>query len=64
MESKKESLHHICLHCGRQFIALEQKTGKGYTDDVRKECLKMYFNGMGFRAIARVKGVHHTTIIS
>ncbi len=23
----------------------------------------MYVNGMGFRAIERVKGVHHTTII-
>ena len=23
----------------------------------------MYINGMGFRAIERVKGVHHTTII-
>jgi hypothetical protein len=23
----------------------------------------MYTNGMGFRAIERVKGVHHTTII-
>ncbi len=24
----------------------------------------MYVNGMGFRAIARVKGVHHTTVIT
>lgn len=24
----------------------------------------MYLNGMGFRAIERVKGVHHTTIIT
>ncbi len=24
----------------------------------------MYVNGMGFRAIERVKGVHHTTLIS
>jgi len=30
---------------------------------VRQGCLKMYVNGMGFRAIERVKGVHHTTII-
>ena len=28
------------------------------------ECLKMYVNGMGFRAIERIKGVHHTTIIN
>jgi transposase-like protein len=25
--------------------------------------LKMSVNGMGFRAIERVKGVHHTTVI-
>jgi hypothetical protein len=24
----------------------------------------MYLNGMGFRAIERVKGVHHTTVIT
>ena len=24
----------------------------------------MYLNGMGFRAIERVKGIHHTTIIN
>ncbi len=28
------------------------------------ECLKMYVNGLGFRAIGRVKNVHHTTIIN
>ncbi len=26
--------------------------------------LKMYVNGMGLRAIERVKGVHHTTVIN
>lgn len=29
-----------------------------------QECLKLYVNGMGFRGIERVKGVHHTTIIT
>ena len=24
----------------------------------------MYVNGMGFRAIERVKGIHHTTVIN
>jgi transposase-like protein len=36
---------------------------KGYSDDIKRECLELYLNGMGFRAIERVKGVHHTTII-
>ena len=31
--------------------------------EVKPECLTMYVKGSGFRAIERVKGVHHTTII-
>ena len=27
-------------------------------------CFKMYLNGMGFRGIERVTGVHHTTVIN
>ncbi len=37
---------------------------QSFTDEVRRECLKMYVNGMGFRGIERVKGVHHTTVIN
>ena len=35
-----------------------------YSDEIKQDCLKMYVNGMGFRAIERVKGTHHTTIIN
>ncbi len=31
---------------------------------MKEECLKMYLNGMGFRGIERVKGLHHTTLIT
>jgi transposase-like protein len=37
---------------------------RGYSSEVKRECLKMYVNGLGFRAIERMKGVHHTTIIN
>ena len=37
---------------------------QGYSDDVKKTCLRIYLNGMGFRAIERVTGIHHTTIIN
>ncbi len=30
---------------------------------VQENCLKMYVNGMGFRAIERVTGVNHNTVI-
>ena len=60
---KKGKQNHICVDCGRQFIIGAQTT-KGYSDQVKRECLKMYVNGMGFRGIERVKGVHHTTVIT
>ena len=55
--------NHICVDCGRQFIENPQ-AHRGYNDEIRQECLQMYTNGSGFRAIERVKGVHHTTIIN
>ncbi len=58
----KGKQNHICVDCGRQFIDCYEPH-KGYSDEVKRECLKMYTNGMGFRGIERVKGVHHTTII-
>ena len=60
---KKGKQNYICVDCGRQFIDCYQ-SHRGYEQEVKYECLKMYINGMGFRAIERVKGVHHTTIIN
>ena len=55
--------NHICVSCDRQFVE-NPKNHRGYSDEIRKTCLKMYLNGMGFRGIERVTGVHHTTIIN
>ena len=60
---KQGKQNHICVACGRQFID-HYAPPQGYSDAVKQECLKLYVNGMGFRAIERVKGVHHTTIIT
>ena len=60
---KKGKQNHLCVDCGRQFID-KYEPQKGYSDDVKRICLRMYVNGMGFRAIQRVTGVHHTTIIN
>lgn len=60
---QKGKQNHICVDCNRQFID-KYKEYRGYSDEVRRECLKMYVNGSGFRAIERVKGVHHTTVIN
>ena len=55
--------NHICVECGRQFVENPQ-INRGYSDDIRKICLKMYLNGMGFRGIERVTDIHHTTVIN
>ena len=55
--------NYICVNCSRQFIDNYQ-LDQGYSDEFQHECLTMYVNGMGIRAIARVKKIHHTTIIN
>ena len=53
---------HICVDCRRQFID-HYTPPHGYSKEMKRECLKLSVHGMGFRAIERVKGVHHTTVI-
>lgn len=60
---EKGKQNYICVNCGRQFIDCYENQ-RGYSEEVKREYLKMYVNGMGFRGIERVKNVHHTTIIS
>ena len=55
--------NHKCVNCGRQFIDTYSPP-RGYSNEVKNECLKLYLDGMGFRAIERNKGVHHTTVIN
>jgi transposase-like protein len=59
----KGKQNYICVNCHRQLI-IDYNPHKGYSDEFKRECLKMYVNGMGWRASERVKGVHHTTIIT
>jgi len=59
MASEEVNRHHKCVNCGRQFIDVYSPP-KGYSNEVKKECLRLYLDGMGFRAIERNKGVHHT----
>jgi len=60
---KSGKQNHICVDCKRQFID-NYDPPQGYSDEIKAMCLKMYLNGMGFRAIERVTGVHHTTVIT
>jgi len=60
---KRGKQNHICVDCQHQFV-LEPKPHRGYSEETKRLCLKMYLNGMGFRGIERVTGVHHTTVIN
>jgi transposase-like protein len=60
---QKGKQNHICKECRRQFFDTYSLPA-GYPDEFKRECLRMYVNGSGFRAIERVKGVHHTTVIT
>ena len=51
-----------CKDCGYQYV--ENPISRAYPIEVKQLCLKMYLNGMGFRAIARVTQIDHTTIIN
>jgi transposase-like protein len=52
MVNEEVNAHHICVRCGRQFIDVYSPP-KGYSDQVKQECLKAYVNGEGFGAIER-----------
>jgi transposase-like protein len=54
--------NYIGVGCGRQFIDCYQHH-KSYPEKVKREGLKMSVSGMVFRAIERITGVHHTSII-
>ena len=60
---RKGKQNHICADCRRQFID-DYQLCQGYSDEVRRDCLKMDVNGMGFRGIERVKGVHHINVLT
>jgi transposase-like protein len=57
---KKGKQNYIFVECGRSFIECYQLP-KGYSQGVKYECLKMSVNGMGFRAIERIKGADGVT---
>lgn len=60
---KRGKQNYLCVQCGRQFITVYNQH-QGYSNEFKNECLKLYVNGMGFRAIERVKGVHNTTVMA
>ncbi len=53
--------NYQCKDCQRQFVEFYSEVG--YSKEFKEECLKMYLNGLGFRAIEKIKKVNHNTVI-
>ena len=50
-----------CRDCRRQ---CRDNPHQGYTQAVKALCVTMSLNGMGFRAIERVTGINHNSVIN
>lgn len=62
-DGRRKGIQRYLYHgCVRQFR--KTYTPQGYPPEVKEHCLKLYLNGMGFRAIERVTGVCHNTLIN
>jgi len=54
--------NYRCKNCGRQFI--ETYVQRGYSDDTRQICIRMYCFGLTLREIEGRTGISHSTIYS
>ncbi len=55
------SCRYLCRDCRRQFRDNPQL---GYSAQVKALCVTMSLNGMGFRAIERVTGINHNSVLN
>lgn len=51
-----------CQACGYRYTPTPKVAG--YAPDLRAQALKMYVDGLNFRRIGRLLGVHHQTVIN
>lgn len=50
---KASKQNYICVQCGCQFIDFYDL--QGYSEEIKRECLEIYVNSLGFRAIDQQK---------
>jgi transposase-like protein len=53
MDVKEARFHYLCRNCGGPVKVALPTTNRGYSYKLKRECLKIYVNGMGLRAIER-----------
>jgi|LakMenE18May11ns_1017448.scaffolds.fasta_scaffold9730063_3 transposase-like protein len=55
---KKGKQNHICSDYRCQFIK-QYETTRNYSNEMKRDSVKIYVNGMGFRGKELIKGDHH-----
>lgn len=59
-KTQSGSQRYKCMHCGCKYTPKPKQ--HGYPDEVRKQALQLYVDGMNMRRIGRHLGVYHRTI--
>ena len=60
--TKAQSQRYKCQHCDKGYTP--EPKPRGYSKGLRKQALKMYIEGIKFRRIGRLLGVHHQSVIN
>lgn len=55
------SQRYKCVHCQRKYTP---EPSQMYSDDLRRQAVQLYVDGMNFRRIGRTLGVTHRTVIN
>lgn len=56
------SQRYKCEHCNRRYTP--EPKSPGYPAALRQRAVRMYLDGMNFRRIGRLLGVHHTSVMN
>lgn len=51
----------LCKNCGCNFT---QSHKKGYCEDIKREAIRYYLEGIGFRKIERLLKISHVSVIN
>jgi transposase-like protein len=56
------SQRYLCRWCERKYTP--ERKRQGYDEELRRQAIQMYVDGMNFRRIGRTLGITHRTVIN
>ncbi len=60
--TKAGSQRYKCQECDCRYTP--EPKHHGYSEEIRQQAVKMYLDGINFRRIGRILGVHHTSVMN